>query len=110
MEEDGKATKLTIEEMKMKDIGGEPATFEWTFDEANFKDTFSKARLNTAPGFSGLNMHVLRAITTNKELRTIYANVYQVNIMVVLLGSKSGANDEKAPTLITFQIICLAVL
>ena len=72
------ATKLTIEEMKMRDIGGEPATFEWTFEEADFKDAFSKARLNTAPGFLGLNMHVLRAITTNKELRMIYAKVLEL--------------------------------
>ncbi|GFH57254.1 hypothetical protein CTEN210_13730 [Chaetoceros tenuissimus] len=72
------ATNLIIEEMKIKEIGGEPAKFEWTFDEADYKEAFGKARLNTAPGFSGLNMHTLRAISTNKELRTIYAKVLEL--------------------------------
>ncbi|GFH46283.1 predicted protein [Chaetoceros tenuissimus] len=63
------ATKLIIEEMKMRTIDGEPAKFEWTFNKADFEAAFGKARLNTAPGFSGLNMHdVLQALTTNKEL------------------------------------------
>ncbi|GFH47803.1 hypothetical protein CTEN210_04279 [Chaetoceros tenuissimus] len=72
------ATKLIIEEMKMRTIDGEPAKFEWTFNEADFEEAFGKARLNTAPGFSGLNMHVLRALTTNKELREIYAKLLEL--------------------------------
>lgn len=53
-----------LEEMKHKTNEKDFDKFEWTFTGRDFKEASRKARLNTAPGLSGLSMEKIQAIIT----------------------------------------------
>ena len=69
------AVTLVLDKMKHKTNEEGRHKFEWTFTGEDFTAAFGKARLNTAPGFSGLSMNKLQAISTDKVLAELYAQI-----------------------------------
>ena len=63
------ATTLLLKEMRRRmDEAGKPVVMNWTFGKDEFRAAFSKARNNTAPGFSGLPMIYWKAICEDDNL------------------------------------------
>ncbi|GFH50470.1 hypothetical protein CTEN210_06946 [Chaetoceros tenuissimus] len=68
------ATTLLLKEMRRRmDEGGKPVVMNWKFGKDEFRAAFSKARNNTAPGFSGLPMTYWKANCEDDKLCEIYA-------------------------------------
>ncbi|GFH56253.1 hypothetical protein CTEN210_12729 [Chaetoceros tenuissimus] len=68
------ATTLLLKEMqRRRDDGGEAVVMDWQFGREEFRAAFSRARNNTAPGFSGLPMTYWKAICEDDALCDIYA-------------------------------------